>query len=116
MQAFDYALLYSPRGSPSTWARTAPRTTRWTGFHMAHVFGGVIMLVVVLYRGLGGQFARHHDAVEASSLYWHFVDAVWIVLLGSLPSWPWKRTLDRCILFDIRAMRPSSGSCSSSSG
>ena len=41
-----------------------------TGFHGAHVFGGVIMLAVVLYRGLAGQFsARHHDAVEATSLW-----------------------------------------------
>ena len=56
-----------------------------TGFHGAHVFGGVIMLSVVLYRGLAGQFsARHHDAVEATSLYWHFVDVVWIALFSTL--------------------------------
>jgi cytochrome c oxidase subunit III len=56
-----------------------------TGFHGAHVLGGAIMLAVVLYRGLGGQFsARHHDAVEATSLYWHFVDVVWIVLFSTL--------------------------------
>jgi len=56
-----------------------------TGFHGAHVFGGVIMLSVVLYRGLAGQFsARHHDAVEATSLYWHFVDVVWIALFATL--------------------------------
>ncbi|MDA8237648.1 MAG: cytochrome c oxidase subunit 3 [Chloroflexi bacterium] len=56
-----------------------------TGFHGAHVLGGTIMLSVVLYRGLAGQFsARHHDAVEATSLYWHFVDVVWIVLFSSL--------------------------------
>jgi cytochrome c oxidase subunit III len=56
-----------------------------TGFHGAHVFGGAVMLSVVLYRGLAGQFsARHHDAVEAVSLYWHFVDVVWIVLFSTL--------------------------------
>jgi cytochrome c oxidase subunit III len=56
-----------------------------TGFHGAHVFGGVIMLSVVLYRGFAGQFsARHHDAVEAASLYWHFVDVVWIALFSTL--------------------------------
>jgi cytochrome c oxidase subunit 3 len=56
-----------------------------TGFHGAHVFAGVVMLSVVLYRGLAGQFsARHHDAVEATSLYWHFVDIVWIVLFSTL--------------------------------
>jgi cytochrome c oxidase subunit 3 len=56
-----------------------------TGFHGAHVLGGAVMLSVVLYRGLAGQFtARHHDAVEATSLYWHFVDVVWIVLFSTL--------------------------------
>ena len=56
-----------------------------TGFHGAHVAGGAIMLAVVLYRGLAGQFsARHHDMVEATSLYWHFVDVVWIVLFSTL--------------------------------
>ncbi len=56
-----------------------------TGFHGAHVFGGAIMLSVILYRGLAGQFsAKHHDAVEATSLYWHFVDVVWIALFATL--------------------------------
>jgi cytochrome c oxidase subunit 3 len=56
-----------------------------TGFHGAHVFGGAVMLSVVLYRGLAGQFSsKHHDAVEAVSLYWHFVDVVWIALFSTL--------------------------------
>jgi cytochrome c oxidase subunit 3 len=56
-----------------------------TGFHGAHVFGGAIMLSVILYRGLAGQFsAQHHDMVEATSLYWHFVDVVWIALFSTL--------------------------------
>jgi len=56
-----------------------------TGFHGAHVFGGVLMLGVILYRGMAGQFSgKHHDAVEAVSLYWHFVDVVWIVLFSVL--------------------------------
>jgi cytochrome c oxidase subunit 3 len=56
-----------------------------TGFHGAHVFAGVLMLGVILYRGMAGQFsARHHDAVEAASLYWHFVDVVWICLFSLL--------------------------------
>ena len=84
MQAADYALLYS---EGITLASGTFGTTYFTltGFHGAHVFGGVIMLGVVLYRGMAGQFsARHHDAVEASSLYWHFVDVVWILLFSLL--------------------------------
>ncbi len=52
-----------------------------TGFHGAHVFGGVVGIAVILSRGLAGQFsARHHVAVEAVSIYWHFVDVIWILL------------------------------------
>jgi cytochrome c oxidase subunit 3 len=50
-----------------------------TGFHGAHVFGGAVGLTIVLARSLRGQFsARNHVAVEAVSMYWHFVDVVWI--------------------------------------
>jgi cytochrome c oxidase subunit 3 len=52
-----------------------------TGFHGAHVLGGVIGLSVILARGMSGQFSRrHHVAVEAVHYYWHFVDVVWVVL------------------------------------
>jgi cytochrome c oxidase subunit 3 len=53
-----------------------------TGFHGAHVFGGIIGLAVILSRGLAGQFSKkHHVAVEAVHYYWHFVDIVWILLV-----------------------------------
>ena len=52
-----------------------------TGLHMAHVFGGVVFLVLVLAQGLGGQLTdASHDSLEAGSIYWHFVDVVWICL------------------------------------
>jgi cytochrome c oxidase subunit III len=52
-----------------------------TGLHMAHVFGGVVFLVLVLVQGFGGQLTHaHHDSMEAGSIYWHFVDVVWICL------------------------------------
>ncbi len=84
MQGTDYSLLYS---EGVTLDAGTFETTYFTltGFHGAHVFGGVVMLSVVLYRGMAGQFSsRHHDAVEATSLYWHFVDVVWIVLFSTL--------------------------------
>ena len=53
-----------------------------TGFHGAHVFGGIIGLAVILSRGIAGQFSRkHHVAVEAVHYYWHFVDIIWILLV-----------------------------------
>jgi cytochrome c oxidase subunit 3 len=84
LQAYDYSLLF---GEGMTLGSGPFGTTYFTltGFHGAHVFGGVLMLGVLLYRGMAGQFSsRHHDAVEAVSLYWHFVDVVWIILFSVL--------------------------------
>ena len=84
LQAYDYSLLFGE----GLKLGSGPFGTTYftlTGFHGAHVFGGVIMLGVILYRGMSGQFSsRHHDAVEAASLYWHFVDVVWIILFTIL--------------------------------
>jgi cytochrome c oxidase subunit III len=56
-----------------------------TGFHGAHVFGGVVGLTIILARTLQGQFsARNHVAVEAVSMYWHFVDVVWIAVFSTI--------------------------------
>ena len=56
-----------------------------TGFHGAHVFGGTVGLTIVLARALRGQFsARNHVAVEAVSMYWHFVDVVWIGVFSTI--------------------------------
>jgi cytochrome c oxidase subunit 3 len=83
-QAYDYGVLFSEGLTMSSGVFGTTYFTM-TGFHGAHVFGGVVMLSVVLYRGMSGQFsARHHDMVEATSLYWHFVDVVWILLFSTL--------------------------------
>jgi cytochrome c oxidase subunit III len=51
------------------------------GLHAFHVTVGLIMLSAVLIFGLAGQV--HQDQfrrVDVLALYWHFVDAVWIVV------------------------------------
>jgi cytochrome c oxidase subunit III len=56
-----------------------------TGFHGAHVLGGLILLTLILYRAARGQFdSRNHVGPAAVTLYWHFVDVVWIFLFGIL--------------------------------
>jgi cytochrome c oxidase subunit III len=52
-----------------------------TGFHGAHVTGGVILLACVLIGSLRGAFsATNYSTIELAGLYWHFVDLVWIIL------------------------------------
>ncbi len=77
LQMYDYSQLSFRAGD------TIFGTTFYTltGFHGAHVAGGTIFIFVCLMRGMGGGFsARNHEAVEAASFYWHFVDIVWIAL------------------------------------
>jgi cytochrome c oxidase subunit 3 len=52
-----------------------------TGLHMAHVFGGVVFLSLVLGQGLSGLLSRtRYEPLEAGAIYWHFVDVVWLCL------------------------------------
>lgn len=84
MQAFDYSVLWG-EGIRINSGVFGSLFYTLTGFHGAHVLGGVIGITVILLRGLAGQFsARHHVAVEAVSIYWHFVDVVWIALFTTL--------------------------------
>jgi len=51
------------------------------GLHATHVTAGLIMLTIVLVFALAGRVGREQTArVEVLALYWHFVDAVWIVV------------------------------------
>ena len=57
-----------------------------TGFHGAHVFIGLLLILWVMLRQL---FTRCYKPGQTSSLdnvglYWHFVDGVWIVVYLSL--------------------------------
>lgn len=84
-QAFDYIVLLDHDGFGINSGIYGTLFYTLTGFHGAHVFGGVVGIAIVLLRGAAGQFsARHHIAVEAVSAYWHFVDVVWILLFLTL--------------------------------
>jgi cytochrome c oxidase subunit III len=52
-----------------------------TGFHMAHVIAGDLILAALLLWSWLGYFGPVRSApVTIGALYWHFVDAVWVVL------------------------------------
>ncbi len=53
-----------------------------TGFHGAHVTGGVILLAVIFIRSFffNAYSKTNYAPVELAGLYWHFVDLVWIIL------------------------------------
>ncbi len=56
-----------------------------TGFHMAHVVIGLIILaVLLLWDGLGYFDRRRHAAFTIGAIYWHFVDAVWLAVFFTI--------------------------------
>lgn len=62
-----------------------------TGLHGVHVAFGLLFLLWALTRELTGTtHPRHPLAIKNASLYWHFVDGVWLVILATLylsPRW-----------------------------
>jgi cytochrome c oxidase subunit III len=51
------------------------------GLHAFHVTVGLILLATVAIFGLFGLVRQQHAArAEVLSMYWHFVDAVWVVV------------------------------------
>jgi cytochrome c oxidase subunit 3/cytochrome o ubiquinol oxidase subunit 3 len=51
------------------------------GLHATHVVVGLMLLSLALIFSLGGQMAeKHTERLEVLSLYWHFVDSVWVVV------------------------------------
>ncbi len=56
-----------------------------TGFHGAHVTGGILAMAVLLARSGSSRFGRDDlPAVEVVSYYWHFVDVVWVLMFAVL--------------------------------
>jgi heme/copper-type cytochrome/quinol oxidase subunit 3 len=52
-----------------------------TGLHGAHVIGGLVQLAFVIAKALRGRYGSgHHPGVLYAAMYWHFLDAVWVVL------------------------------------
>ena len=52
------------------------------GLHASHVIAGMVMLLVVAGFGLERRVRREHaERVDVISIYWHFVDVVWIVVV-----------------------------------
>lgn len=53
--------------------------------HALHVAGGLVALGRVIYRAARGRFDHEsHEPVRYAAMYWHFLDAVWVVMFAVL--------------------------------
>lgn len=51
------------------------------GLHAFHVTAGLLIIAIVMaFTLLGKMSSRYSERVDVFSLYWHFVDAVWVVV------------------------------------
>ena len=59
-----------------------------TGFHGLHVLTGILLQGIMLIRSFfPGNYEKGQFGVEATSLFWHFVDVIWIVLFILIYVW-----------------------------
>lgn len=56
-----------------------------TGFHALHVFVGVMLLLSLLTRTLRHRYsAQNYLSIDIGSLYWHFVDFIWLFVFSTI--------------------------------
>jgi heme/copper-type cytochrome/quinol oxidase subunit 3 len=56
-----------------------------TGFHALHVLGGVMLMLALSIRTRRGIYSsRNYLAIEVGSLYWHYVDFIWLLVFTTL--------------------------------
>ncbi|WP_341529414.1 heme-copper oxidase subunit III [Nostoc sp. UHCC 0302] len=59
-----------------------------TGFHGLHVLAGVVLQIIMLIRSfIPGNYNKTHFGTSATTLFWHFVDVVWVFLFSLLYLW-----------------------------
>lgn len=56
-----------------------------TGLHLLHLVGGVISLFIVFFKSIFKKYTiNDHIGIKVSAIYWHFLDFLWLYLLGLL--------------------------------
>lgn len=56
-----------------------------TGWHALHVLSGIFLILVVWNRSRKGSFSsERHWGVEATAIYWHYIDVVWVFYYPAL--------------------------------
>jgi cytochrome c oxidase subunit III len=59
-----------------------------TGFHGLHVLTGILLQLLMLGRSFRPHnYDKGHFGITAVSLFWHFVDVIWLVLLTLVYLW-----------------------------
>jgi len=102
MQAFEWTKLIHegvrPWGNPMGASQFGAYFFMITGFHGTHVTIGVIFILIFATKVARGDLDNSrpgfltgrkggYELVEILSLYWHFVDLVWVFLFAVFYLW-----------------------------
>jgi len=81
-QVFEFTEFVNVYGMTLTTNPASSAFFMLTGFHGAHVFVGIIMLLSLygIARRPAGLSEKRGLNLELVGLYWHFVDIIWIVI------------------------------------
>lgn len=78
-------------GFAQTWQQFTPDTNSYGSiyytilfFHASHVIVGLLMLTAVLFLPPGPTDRTPHRPLHCASLYWHFVDVIWVFVITFL--------------------------------
>jgi cytochrome c oxidase subunit III len=83
-QGYEYTTLYFKEHV--SWAGSGIFGASFftlTGMHGFHVSVGVIYLIILLLQSVHGVYTKDkYFGLTAGTLYWHFVDVIWVVLFS----------------------------------
>jgi cytochrome c oxidase subunit 3 len=83
-QAYEYSSL------AISWAGSTMGATFFTltGMHGFHVFAGVVFLCILGFQARAGVYTESkYFGLTAGTLYWHFVDVIWVALFFLFYLW-----------------------------
>ena len=81
-QVYEYYELLVVEGFSLTSGVLGSAFYGLTGLHGLHVALGVLLIAIAFGRSLRGEYGPGQDtAIRTTSLYWHFVDVVWVFLV-----------------------------------
>jgi heme/copper-type cytochrome/quinol oxidase subunit 3 len=82
-QVANWFVMFEGRALDQTWS-AAGFLYFFTAIHALHVIGGIVPLIFITLRAARGRYNRfHHTGVRFVAMYWHFIDAVWLVMLAA---------------------------------
>ncbi len=83
-QALSWSHYFASPIPRSAWT-AATFFVFFLAIHALHALGGMVPLIFATVRTCRGSYTRHfHPGVRYCAIYWHFLDAVWLIMLTAM--------------------------------